>query len=88
MVMKPDLTLAPGVWHDFYAATGYAPGSDIIFCNRSATRIVVFEGPQPSAQVLHGAEIPSGGWGRVRAQKAWIKGNAGLILGALQEFEQ
>ena len=30
MGMKPNLTLTAGVWHDFYAVTGFEPGSNII----------------------------------------------------------
>lgn len=87
MVMKPDLPLAPSVWHDFYAVTGFAPGTDVVFCNRSSTRIVLFEGPQPDPSTLHGAEIQPGAWGRVRGQSAWLKGNATVLIGGLQEYQ-
>lgn len=85
MVMKPDLPLAPSVWHDFYAVTGFAPGTDVICCNRSGTRIVVFEGNQPPTDAMYGWEIPSGGGVRIKAQSAWIRGNAPVLLGGLQE---
>lgn len=88
MAMKPDVTLAAGVWHDFYAATGYAPGTDVIFCNRSGTRVLAFEGAQPAAQAYQGAEIASGAWGRVKADSAWIKAGAPILLGAVQEFAE
>ncbi len=86
--MKPDVTLAAGMWHDFYAATGYAPGTDVIFCNRSGTRVVAFEGDQPAAQSYQGAEIPGGAWGRVKADSAWIKAGAAIVLGGIQEFAE
>lgn len=88
MVMKPDLPLASSVWHDFYAVTGFAPGTDVIFCNRSGTRIVVYEGAQPSASSLQGWEIPAGGGCRVKAASAWVKGNAAVLLGGLQEYSE
>lgn len=88
MVMKPDVQLAGGVWHDFYDVTGYAPGTDVIFCNRSGTRIVAFEGAQPAAGAFQGAEIPNSEWGRIKADSAWIKAGATILIGGIQEFTE
>lgn len=96
MTMKPDLPLAAAVWHDFYAVTGFAPGTDVIGCNKGA-RISLYEGDKPLDSVTEqGWSIPPGGDGdqvsgfRVKADagQAWVRGNADVILGALQEFEE
>lgn len=89
MVMKPNLVLAQAIWHDFYSVTGFAPGTDVIGCNGSVTRICLFEGDKPlDATYVQGWEIPAGGGFRVKADSAWIRGNGSVTLCGLQEVEE
>lgn len=88
MGMKPNLTLPAGVWHDFYAVTGFAPGSNIIGCSGGTNRICFYEGEQPSHDVeVQGWQISSREGFKVQGQSVWVRGNNGVTLCGLQEVE-
>lgn len=84
--MNQDITLAANTWHDFYAVTGFAPGSDVIGCNRGSSTIVAFEGTQPPSDVFWGWAIPVNGGLRVKAPTAWVKSVSPLVIGGLQVY--
>lgn len=86
MSMKPNLILAAGVWHDFYAFTGFAPGTEVIGCNGGNARICLFQGDEPSsAQASQGWDIPVGGGFSVKGESVWVRGNGGVVLVGLQD---
>lgn len=86
MSMIPNLPLAAGVWHDFYAVTGFTPGAEVIGCNGGNARICLFEGAQPEASVaMQGWDIPAGGGFCVKAESVWIRGNGSVVLCGLQD---
>lgn len=83
MAMKPDLPLASAVWHDFYAVTGFAGGTEVIGYNGGSSRICLFEGDKPpSSTPVQGWPIPMGEAFRVKADagQAWIRGNGNSVL--------
>lgn len=88
MTMKPDLPLAANVWHEFYAASGYAPGTDVIAANRGNSTLLAYEGVQPPANSWWGWPVQVGDGLRIRAATAWIKSGAPIVLGGLQEFTE
>lgn len=88
MSMKPNLTLPAGVWHDFYAVTGFAPGSNIIGCSGGTNRICLYEGEKPEHEVeVQGWQISSREGFKVQGQSVWVRGNNGVTLCGLQEVE-
>lgn len=88
MGMKPNLTLPAGVWHDFYAVTGFAPGSNIIGCSGGTNRICFYEGAEPGHDVeVQGWQISSREGFKVQGQSVWVRGNNGVTLCGLQEVE-
>lgn len=88
MGMKPNLTLAAGVWHDFYAVTGFAPGSNIIGCSGGTNRICFYEGDQPAHDLeVCGWQISSREGFKVQGQSVWVRGNNGVTLCGLQQVE-
>lgn len=88
MAMKENLVLAAGVWHDFYAVTGFAPGSNIIGCSGGTNRICFYEGDQPPADIeVRGWQISSREGFKVQGQSVWVRGNNGVTLCGLQEVE-
>lgn len=88
MGMKPNLTLTAGVWHDFYAVTGFAPGSNIIGCSGGTNRICFYEGDQPAHDLeVCGWQISSREGFKVQGQSVWVRGNNGVTLCGLQQVE-
>lgn len=88
MSMKPNLTLAAGIWHDFYVVTGFAPGSNIIGCSGGTNRICFYEGEQPAHDMeVCGWQISSREGFKVQGQSVWVRGNNGVTLCGLQEVE-
>lgn len=88
MSMKPNLTLPAGVWHDFYAVTGFAPGSNIIGCSGGTNRICFYEGEQPAHDLeVCGWQISSREGFKVQGQSVWVRGNNGVTLCGLQQVE-
>lgn len=86
MSMIPNLPLAAGVWHDFYAVTGFAPGEEVIGCNGGSARICLYQGDKPDASVaMQGWDIPAGGGFSVKADSVWVRGNGSVVLCGLQD---
>lgn len=84
--MTPDIPLAANLWHDFYAVTGIAPGTDVIACNRGNSTLVAYEGAQPPTDSWWGWPAQVGDGLRIKASSAWIKSGAPIVLAGVQEY--
>lgn len=49
--MIPDIMPALGVWTNIYAATGFTVGTRLLIQNKSAGRVLVWEGATPPAAI-------------------------------------
>ena len=55
--MIPDIALSSGVWHDLYAATGFAPGTPLLIYNKGSSTVFVWEGASDPGAIGQGAPV-------------------------------
>ena len=88
--MSPDITLASGMWHDLYVATGITPGTRLLVYNKGSTVAHLWEGSMPGGLMLsEGVPIFSGGEPQIADQVGvtgcWIASLGSLRLN-VQEY--
>ncbi len=81
--MQPDISLAAGIWHNIYTASGIAPGTPILIVNKGSSTAFMWEGSvAPAQSSWDGVWFFGDPWvaDQVGVTGAWIKSNCPVVI--------
>jgi len=81
--MIPDISLAAGIWHNVYTASGISAGTPILIQSKGSSMVFMWEGPTaPLASGWDGVKFFDEPWvaDQVGVSGCWIKSNGAVVI--------